>query len=80
MTGSTSQDRVRQVIAGEFAWTELDEDERAAANAQIDRATTERAAATSLGQDLLDAGHDAVVLDVDGRLVRLHPGGTVNHL
>ena len=80
MDSAPTQDRIRQVIAGELAWTELTEAGRAAANAELDRAISERAASVSFGQELLAAGQDAVVLDGDGALICLHPDGTVTRL
>jgi hypothetical protein len=80
MGSAAAADKVGQVIAGELPWAALDEAERAAANAAIDIAISERASTVSFAQELLDAGRDAVVLDDSGAVVCLHPDGTVTPL
>ena len=71
-----ADDRIHRAINGDLAWTELDPAEHAAANAYLDAAIVQDAERASFAQDLLDAGHDAIVLDAEGTVVALHPDGT----
>jgi hypothetical protein len=77
---TTGHDRIRQAIDGEIPWADLDPAEQAEANATLNAAIEETAASTSLGQDLLDSGQDAIGLDEAGALVRHHPDGTSTYL
>lgn len=80
MDTTAADDRVRRAIAGELAWAELNPAEQAAANAYLDAAIRDAASSASFGQDLLDAGRDAIVLNDAGLLVCLHPDGTATAL
>ena len=66
---------IAAAVCGEMSLSELEPLQRYAANVEIDVAIRERAAATSFGQDLLDRGLNAVVLDERGELVELLPHG-----
>ena len=72
-----AQDRINDVISGRLAWADLDPAEHRAVNIAIDAAIAERAATVSIAQELLDAGLDAVVLDGAGKVVVLHPDGSL---
>jgi hypothetical protein len=77
---TTGNERIRQAIAGELPWTDLDAAEKAVANAALDAAIREAAASTSLAQELLESGQSAIVLNAAGALVSLHPDGSSTYL
>jgi hypothetical protein len=74
---STARRRVEEVLAGRLPLRDLGPDERLVANAELDVAISERAAATSYGEILNRQGLCAVAVDADGTLTRFLTDGSV---
>lgn len=77
---STSQHRIRRVIAGKAPFADLDEDERVVANAVIDAAISTAANEVSFADRLAARGVTTVVMAEDGHMVRRHPDGSTTVL
>jgi hypothetical protein len=74
---STARRRVEEVLAGRLPLRDLGPEERLVANAELDVAISERAAASSFGELLNRQGLCAVAVDGDGTLTRFLPDGSV---
>lgn len=72
--------RVRRVAAGGAQCSELDDDERGAADALIDGRIADRAARVRFGEVVRSAGQTTVSVDDDGNLVEIAPDGTRHRL
>ncbi len=68
--------RILAVVQGEAALSELDDEEQLVANLELNDAIRQRAAATSFGEALLEAGTVVVALNADGELCQFFPDGT----
>jgi hypothetical protein len=75
-----SQRRIRRVIAGDAAFTDLTDDERLVANASIDANISTMANSISFADRLAARGVTTVSMDADGHMVRREPDGTTTAL
>ena len=73
---TTTRRRIGAAVRGQFPLSALTSDERLVANLELDVAIRERAAGTSFGHSLLNAGLTAVALDDEGVLVEFRPDGS----
>jgi hypothetical protein len=77
---SASRRRIQRAIAGDAPLGDLGERERAVADAAINAAISTAANEESFADRLAARGVTTVVLDDEGRMVRLHPDGSTTLL
>jgi hypothetical protein len=73
---TTTRRRIGSAVRGQLPLSALTSDERLVANLELDVVIRERAAGTSFGHSLLNAGLTAVALDDEGVLVEFRPDGS----
>jgi hypothetical protein len=79
-TTSGGRDLIDEALDGRMERRSLTAEQQAEFNRRLDEAIREAAESTSLGAELLAAGHPIVVLDDDGHVVRIDPDGTKTRL
>lgn len=72
--------RVEAALAGELDERELNADERAAFNAELDASISQAAPTVRFGEVLAARGEITVALGEHGRPTRYHPDGTTSPL
>jgi ParD-like antitoxin of type II bacterial toxin-antitoxin system len=77
---SSSRRRVEAALEGRVSLTDLTDEERLVANAEIDAAIAERLHSIDFGAVLAAEGVTTVALDDQGRMVRYEPDGTATIL
>ena len=68
--------RIQHAVAGATPLSDLTDDERLIANAQIDASISAAANSISFADRLAARGVATVVMDADGRMIRRNPDGT----
>ena len=76
MHETAARRRIEAALAGTLVLSELDENERLVANAELDVAIQSRADASSFGTRLAAEGVTTVALADDGTLVEYRPDGS----
>ena len=80
MRSTAARRRIERALAGELPLANLDGDERAVANAELDVNIVGAAGRTSYADQLAREGVTTVILDEDGRFVERQPDGTTTVL
>lgn len=76
MHQTAARRRVEAALAGQMPLTELTDDERLVANAELDATIQAQAEALSFGHQLAAEGLTTVALDDHGQLVEYRPDGS----